>query len=124
VSRFFALDDAGYQQFRTRYGYTAVDASGAPHFVRLPRNSGRNPSLYDINVRARRGFVIGRTAAALFIEVFNLLNTDDLRILTYQPARSDRYSVAPVSAADNAPLQIDATRRFGRRFQFGLQIQF
>ena len=95
-----------------------------PRFVPLRRNDGRNPSVYDVNLRARKALVLGKTAAALFLEVFNLLNTDDLRIFSYQPSLGDRFDPSPTNPAPLSPLQVDATRRFGRRFQVGFQIDF
>ncbi len=129
VSRFFAMDNEGYQQFRTRFGYTAVDPETGPHFVRLARNSQRNDSTLDLNLNVRKSFVLGRTAAAAFVEIFNVLNTDDLRIFTYEPNKGDFNSgtdlLKPGEGIVRAsPLQLDAERRFGRRFQFGFQFEF
>jgi len=120
VSRFFAVDNVAYSQFRTRYGYTEPSTF---KFVPLPRNSERNNAVLDINLRARKNFVIGKTTAALSLEVFNLLNTDDLHIMTYEPIAGAGFDVAAGSSV-STPLQIDATRRFGRRFQIGFQIAF
>ncbi|HEU4403129.1 MAG TPA: TonB-dependent receptor, partial [Candidatus Polarisedimenticolia bacterium] len=125
ISRFFALDNADYQQFRTRYGRTLYNpVTGAPHFEPLRRNSERNAAVYDVNVRAKKALVIGRHAAAAYIEVFNLLNSDDLRIFTYSPDQPDRFSASPNGVPVQEALQLDATRRFGRRFQFGFQFDF
>ena len=129
VSRFFALDNEGYQQFRTRFGYTAVDPDTGPRFVRLSRNSQRNDSTLDLNLNVRKSFVLGRTAAAAFVEIFNVLNTDDLRIFTYEPNKGDFNSGADLlkpgdGIVRTSPLQLDAERRFGRRFQFGFQFEF
>jgi hypothetical protein len=123
ISRFFASDNADYQQYRTRFGYTLVGIGKEPQFIPVRRNSGRNDSILDINLRARKALVIGRTAAALFFEVFNVLNTDDLRILTYEPT-PDILEISLDTRTPQGPLQIDATRRFGRRFQVGVQIEF
>jgi len=77
--------------------------------------------------------VVGRTSAAAFLEVFNLLNRDDLRILTFDPNRGEP---APGSKVPGdivfgvgdplvaRPTQIEGERRFGRRFQVGVQFQF
>ena len=51
----------------------------------------------------------GRTSAALFIEVFNLLNSDDLRIFT---ADTTRF------------LGLNSVRDFGRRWQLSLSMSF
>jgi hypothetical protein len=126
VSRFFALDSAGYQQYRTVYGSTQRTGDGNTfEFVPEPRNVHRNEAILDLNLRARKAFVIGRTAAAAFIEVFNVLNTDDLVIRTYEPDRpQDAGPVTPEAGGLAGPLQVDGVRRFGRRFQIGLQIDF
>jgi hypothetical protein len=122
ISRFFAVDNASYSQFRTRFGYTLVESSGA-RFVSLPRNSERNAAVLDINLSARRSFVIGRNTAGISLEVFNLLNRDDLRIFTYEPSQAQGFDLGAQKSV-SSPLQIDATRRFGRRFQIGFQIAF
>ncbi len=122
VSRFFALDSAGYQQYRTVFGTTRRVADGRFEFVPESRNSFRNDAILDINVRARKSFVIGRAAAAAFIEVFNLLNSDDLYLHTYDPSQS--VQVDNDGSGTTGSLQLEATRRFGRRFQVGLQIEF
>ncbi|HUD72010.1 MAG TPA: TonB-dependent receptor [Dongiaceae bacterium] len=122
ISRFFALDNAGYTQFRTRYGFT--DRVGdAAVFETLPRNSRRNGSVYDLNLSARKNFVIGRNTAALSFEVFNVLNTDDLRIYTYEKDQNVGFDVDGARQVSDA-LQLDAVRRFGRRFQIGFQFSF
>ncbi len=121
ISRFFALDDAKYLQFRTRYGYTAREQDGW-RFVRERRNSRRNDSVLDLNLRIRRSLIFGHRTGALFVEVFNVLNRDDLRIFNYLPAETDTFE-----ANDTTPfsrLQIDGVRRFGRRIQLGLQFEF
>jgi outer membrane receptor protein involved in Fe transport len=123
ISRFFASDNADYQQFRTRFGYTLIKSGEEPRFIPARRNSGRNDASLDINLRARKAVVIGRTAAALFFEVFNVLNSDDLRVLTYEPT-PDIYQATLDTRTPQGPLQIDAIRRFGRRFQVGVQIEF
>ena len=96
----------GYVQSRLAYGH--FDPSVG--FVTENRNSHRNHSVYTFNARAQKSFILGKASASAFLEVFNLLNTDDLRIFTLQPSRGS--------------LQAKEERRFGRRFQLGLQIDF
>ena len=122
ISRFFSVDRSNYPQFRTRYGYTAVE-DGTRAFVPLPRNSERNGSVLDINLSARKNFVIGKCTSAVSLEVFNVLNTDDLHIRTYEPEQGDSFDINAESSV-NGPLELDATRRFGRRWQIGFQIAF
>jgi outer membrane receptor protein involved in Fe transport len=106
IQDFDAQDNVGYIQSRKRFGY--VDPTG--HFVREDRNSHRNESAYVLNARARKSFVMGKASAGAFFEVYNILNSDDLRVYTINPSQ---YA-----------LQSNAVRNFGRRFQFGLQIDF
>ncbi len=51
--------------------------------------------------------MLGNATASGFLEVFNLLNSDDLRI----------YAIYPEFAST-----VDGERRFGRRFQVGFQV--
>jgi hypothetical protein len=89
--------------------------------VTEPRNDHRNHSTLNIGARARKSFVLGHQTAGVFLEVFNLLNTDDLHIITYEPVPPD---LSPGTGAVSSPLQINGTRQFGRRFQVGFQISF
>ena len=121
ISRFFALDDSNYLQFRTRYGYTTkVDDNWT--FVPVRRNSLRNHAVRDLNLRVRKVLPVGRHAGSLFLEVFNVLNTDDLRIDNYLPTESDTFN--PNDPTPLSRLQVDGVRRFGRRIQLGLQFEF
>ena len=122
VSRFYALDNYNYQQLRTIFGFTS-DEGGSRRFVPLNRNSERNGSVLDLNLLVKKSFVIGKVSSALFIEVFNLLNSDDLRIRTFEPSAGAGTAVGN-AAIVASPLQLDAVRRFGRRFQFGFQFDF
>ncbi len=122
LSRFFAFDNAGYQQFRTQFGTAAVE-NGELVFNEEQRNSRRNHSILDLNVRASKSFVIGRSAAGLFVEAYNLLNSDDLRIYSVDPNRAAGFDPSGSASVPGA-LQLDAERRFGRRWQVGFQIAF
>jgi hypothetical protein len=122
VSRFFALDNTGYQQFRTRFGRTVTQGDHA-EFQDEPRNDHRNGSIFDLNLRAGKNFVIGRYTGAAFLEVFDVLNTDDLRVYTVDPSRASGFDPGGSSSVAG-PLQLDATRQFGRRFQVGIQFAF
>ncbi len=126
ISRFFAQDDIGYEQFRTRYGYTASEPGVGLRFVPLRRNSERNDPVLNVDLQARKNIVIGRRSTSLSLEVFNLLNTDDLRIKTYEPnpLAAVGGSGGSASLTPRGPLQIDGERRFGRRFQVGFRIEF
>ena len=122
ISRFFAADSVAYPQFRTRYGFTDF-STGRPTFVPMPRNSERNDAVFDLNLSARKNFVIGRNVAAISLEVFNLLNSDDLRVYTYEPAGNTGFDLDSRQTIAT-PLQLNAERRFGRRWQIGFQFAF
>jgi hypothetical protein len=122
VSRFFALDNLDNQQFRTLYGYTTLQ-DGRLEFQTIPRNSERNGSTFNVDASARKNFVWGRTTWAVSFEVFNLLNRDELRVHTYEPSRTTGFDAGSATLI-SSPLQIDAERPFGRRYQIGFQFSF
>jgi len=122
VSRFFALDNVDYEQFRTRYGFTEFDGEQLK-FRSISRNSERNGSTLSIDASARKNFVWGRTTWGVSLEVFNLLNRDELRIYTYEPSRATGFDAGSATLL-SSPLQLDAQRPFGRRFQLGFQFTF
>ena len=122
VSRFFALDNAGYQQFRTRYGYSYLDGDSLA-FQGVTRNSERNGSTFTVDLSGRKNFVWKRTVWGVSLEVFNVLNQDELRIYSYEPSRTTGFDGSTATLI-SGPSQIDAERPFGRRFQVGFQVQF
>ena len=97
-------DDVGYVQSRRLFGYYHNG------FVPENRNIHRNHAAYQINVRTEKAFVMGKAAASAFFEIFNLLNTDDLRVYSIDTGVSRLNTVGE--------------REFGRRFQFGIQVNF
>ena len=107
VNRFQSDDNVEYVQTRRLFG--SRDANTGI-FRPEPRNAHRNHSVYDINVRTQKNFVVGHSAASAFLEIFNLLNQDDLRVFEID----DR----------EVSLQAQETRAFGRRFQVGFQLHF
>lgn len=107
MNRFQSEDNVDFTQTRRLFGRRDI-TTGA--FYDETRNAHRNLSVYDINVRTQKNFVIGKASAGAFFEIYNLLNTDDLRISEID----DRV----------ISLQANETRRFGRRFQVGIQIDF
>ena len=109
----FSLDNISYPAFRTLFG-RILPADPKPVFVPENRNSRRNQPILNIDLQATKSFVMGRFNSKLFLAVQNLLNTDDLSITTYQPDNPNR----------GGALQIDAERRFGRRYQLGFQFEF
>ncbi|HEV8374706.1 MAG TPA: TonB-dependent receptor plug domain-containing protein, partial [Candidatus Polarisedimenticolia bacterium] len=119
-----ATDDVGFLQNRTIFGY--LGSSGFD-FHRERRNVHRNPATYLLNARLQKDFVIGKSSAAGFFEIYNLLNTDDLR-LSYlavvpphvQPAQQPGFEDHWVPGF----MTTVGERDFGRRFQVGIQINF
>jgi outer membrane receptor protein involved in Fe transport len=109
VSTFLSLDNFDFPQFRFLYGYTP-----GTDFVFTRRNDQRNDPVLNINLHAEKALVLGKLNSKLSMDVLNVLNSDALRIFTYEPAASDR----------GGALQIDSERRFGRRFQVGFQFEF
>jgi len=122
VSRFFALDNFDMQQFRTRYGFTTIDPESGPRFRSLRRNSERNDATLNIDLSVRKHLVLGKTTAAISLDILNVLNSDDLHVFTLEPNRGDFKAADGVLLA--SPLQLDAERRFGRRFQVGFQLRY
>ena len=107
INRFRSSDNVDYPQIRRLYGYLEPN-SGL--FLEENRNLHRNKAVYQVDVRTEKRFVTGQVSAGAFFEIFNLLNTDDLRI----------YDI------DNSfdTLQANEERDFGRRFQFGVHMDF
>jgi len=121
VQQFDAEDNVGYVQSRKRFGYT----NDRGVFISENRNSHRNHAAYMFNAQAKKSFVIGKASAAAFIEVFNILNTDDLRIYTINPDMGihEADKTGQINTGSRA-LQTDEIRQFGRRWQIGFQIDF
>ncbi|HEV8702143.1 MAG TPA: hypothetical protein VGV60_12790 [Candidatus Polarisedimenticolia bacterium] len=109
LDSFVALDDFDYPQFRTFYGY--ISDGG---YVSMHRNSERNKAILNIDLRAQKAFVLGKINSRLFISVQNLLNRDDLTIL----------GAVPGGSAIRPNTQLDAVRRFGRRYEVGFHFAF
>ncbi len=107
-----ALDDAGYAQARVVYGSIDQNAGG---LVREGRNIHRNLAAYLFNVRVQKNFVLGKASASGFLEVYNLLNADTLRIYQVEWLTGEMTDTVQRSIG---------TRDFGRRFQFGFQVYF
>jgi outer membrane receptor protein involved in Fe transport len=107
VNRVTTGDNVDFQQARRLYGYHDPN-SGV--FYEENRNIHRNPAAYSVDVRTEKSFVMGKVSSSAFFEIFNLLNTDDIRIFEID----DRV--------DN--LQAVEQRDFGRRFQFGIKMNF
>ncbi len=107
INRFRSSDNNGFPQIRRLYGYVEPNTG---IFLDENRNIHRNKAVYEVNVRTEKRFVIGQVTASAFFEIFNLLNDDNLRIFEI----------------DNSfdTLQATEQRDFGRRFQFGITMNF
>ena len=117
-------DDVGYTQRRILYGHVGANGYGfTPEF----RNIHRNSATYLFNTRVMKNFVIGKAAASAFLEVYNLLNSDDLRVrqIVVIPGRFSP-ALRPGGMDYRAPAteKVVGERAFGRRFQVGIQIDF
>jgi hypothetical protein len=127
VIYFSDADNGGYLQRRLLFGQ--MEASGF-EFTRGGRNTGRNHARYLFNTRLMKSFVIKKASASAFFEIYNLLNTDDLRVtqMVAVPPQRACHNVqgCPGQADTYAPghASVDGTRDFGRRFQIGFQVDF
>ena len=117
ITTSFSLDNFDYGQNRTLFGFASTNLESNPPSVEFGgenRNSRRNASVLNIDLQATKAFVMGPFNSKLFLAIQNALNTDDLTINTFEPDNPNR--------AGN--LQLDAERRFGRRYQIGFQFEF
>jgi len=118
VSNFLAFDNFDYPAFRLLYGYIPERSDENPDpnrdFQILRRNDRRNDPEFNIDLLARKSFVLGKLNAKVHFTVENVLNKDHLRIFTYEPAAPNR----------SGNLQLDSERSFGRRFQAGIELEF
>ncbi|HEU5180903.1 MAG TPA: TonB-dependent receptor plug domain-containing protein, partial [Candidatus Polarisedimenticolia bacterium] len=116
-------DNVGYAQSRLLYGYVPNRGFG---FTQEARNIHRNAAAYLFNTRVTKSFVIGKAAASAFMEIYNLLNSDDLRVYYLENTRP----TVTYAKNDSRPVTVPAKvlmvgeREFGRRFQIGFQIDF
>ncbi len=107
VNRFQSADSVDFAQTRRLFGHLDPNLG---KFYEEPRNIHRNHAVYDISVRAEKKFVVGQVSAGTFFEVFDLLNSDDLRVFEIRD--------------NETSLQALEIRDFGRRFQFGVALDF
>jgi hypothetical protein len=96
-----------YYGVNPRYGISDPDPQFRYRYSTSRRNDHRNPGFWTFDARLARELALpgGRTAGVT-VEVFNLLNDDTLRILEVRGG------------------EVEAVRRFGRRFQVGLRSSF
>jgi hypothetical protein len=74
------------------------------------RNDQRNEGVWQVDVNYQKSFTFGPVAASFGVEVQNLTNSDDLRINSFN--------------LDATLFSLDETRRFGRRWQLSLAMNF
>ncbi|MEE9219194.1 MAG: TonB-dependent receptor [Acidobacteriota bacterium] len=104
INRNLVSDDLGNGTFRTI-------------FPTKQRNDQRNRAFWTFNFNLKKAFTIGgRVKALATFDIFDLLNTDELRIFS-------------INRAATAGLQIldpfdPAERQFGRSFQFGIELHY
>ena len=123
IVHYFDVDDVGYSQGRILYGQLGIGGYG---ITTEHRNIHRNNSSYLLNTRVMKNFTMGKSSAAAFLEVYNLLNSDTLRVYRidqipptyiYSSPRGEPIRIPPTS-------EVVGERDFGRRFQIGIQINF
>lgn len=119
TANFSDSDDVGYNQIRRLFGQLGSTGYG---FTAQPRNIHRNSASYLFNARVMKSFVMGKASSSAFLEVYNLLNSDNLRVheLVVVPG------AGPGGPGYRPPATVRTVgdRDFGRRFQVGIQIDF
>ncbi|MGD8377114.1 MAG: TonB-dependent receptor [Acidobacteriota bacterium] len=73
------------------------------------RNDQRNEAFWTVNVSYQKSFRFGRVDGGFGVEVVNLLSSDDATVDTEEPTQL---------------LGLEATRRFGRRWQLSVAFHF
>jgi outer membrane receptor protein involved in Fe transport len=115
-------DDVGFVQNRILFGQLGAKGYGV---TRQYRNIHRNEATYILNTRVMKSFVIGKASASAFLEVYNLLNSDYLRVdqLDQVPAQVIYGASGPPTIIPPV-INLTGERDFGRRFQIGFQVDF
>jgi outer membrane receptor protein involved in Fe transport len=111
------IDDVGFTQNRILFGQLGINGFG---ITTQNRNIHRNHAAYVLNGRVMKSFVMGKASASAFLEVYNLLNTDDLRVekIDQIPGQDNGIYFRP------AVYNLIGERDFGRRYQIGFQVDF
>ena len=86
---------------------------GAPTTFFGKRNSERNPSYFNLDLRAEKDFVFKGVTLGIFGDVFNVFNNHAVVDTT-----------ANIFPDGTGVPQITESKRFGRRFQLGFRINF
>ena len=104
IDRDFVVDDLSNATFRTI-------------FPTAQRNDQRNRDIWSFDFNLKKSFTLGgRVRTTASFDIFNLLNSDDLRIFNVNRAADNGLEIFDPGSP--------ATRQFGRRFQFGLEFYF
>ncbi|HEY3175453.1 MAG TPA: carboxypeptidase regulatory-like domain-containing protein [Candidatus Polarisedimenticolia bacterium] len=98
IARIADQDSTGNSTFRT-------------FFPTGQRNDQRNQGAWKIDTHLEKNFVIGKVRASGYLNIENLLNTDDLALTSYN-----------IAAFNGIGLR--GTREFGRRFELGATFNF
>ncbi|HEU5182508.1 MAG TPA: TonB-dependent receptor [Candidatus Polarisedimenticolia bacterium] len=121
-SNYLDEDDAGFLMGRRVYGQLGPEGFG---FTPEARNVHRNPASYLFNARVMKSFVIGKSSASAFFEVYNLLNSDNLRVYDVRQKPVQLLYLGKEGPVVFPPqVSLDGERDFGRRFQVGFQFDF
>lgn len=85
-------------------------------FPTAQRNDLRNRAVWTFSASVKKGLKIGRVKGVASFDVFDMLNTDELRIFSLNRRAEHSLQISdPVDAAE---------RGFGRRFQAGIALHF
>jgi len=86
-------------------------------FPTKSRNDQRNRDVWTFDFNLKKSFTLGgRVRSTASFDVFDVLNTDDLRIFNVNEAAQNGLQIFDPGQP--------AVREFGRRFQFGLEFYF
>ena len=123
IAHFRNRDDVGFIQSRILFGHLGAGGWG---ITREMRNVHRNEATYLFNARLVKSFVIGKASASAFLEVYNLLNSDTMRVYAIDqiPAQALYDTATKPPRIVPAVINIEGERDFGRRFQVGFQMDF
>jgi len=118
-----SADDAGYFQSRLLFAQLGPTGFG---ITPMNRNTFRNHASYRFDTRLMKSFVMGKASSSVFFEIYNLLNTDDLRLTQLTIVPPFCFPPKPGQEQECVPGTVRSvgTRDFGRRFQVGLQVDF
>ena len=77
------------------------------------RNSNRNDSYFNLDLRAEKDFVLKGVTLAIFFDAFNVLNDHSVYYTTAGQLVDGQGTISKIER-----------KRFGRRFQLGFRVNF